>query len=328
MDIVKEFIKASLKEANRSEASVAYNSNITKAERLCIIITKTLNGKITERDWNHCFIEFNLPQNYKFLVRHYSGSGKEVCGVFEKCSLIKPDGSSPCYWNNPYNFSKEKDLESAKTCEEKYQTPTEVTLAVRNICRKIESIEESFRDDWHNLPSKYPSDDRKSTKTRKNLEKYKKEQAYYRDLFVKSKAIPEEDLAKYIISIKTESCDDGDWDDDSAKFNAKIAFILRDKTTKALYEFIYDVYFTAGAGGWYSPGSSWGYGYEPPDGESWLTGDVYDIEACCDDVQSDEPVNEEFEEHIMDILDKFCESGMLDKYIEDNLEDITGQDIR
>ena len=85
MDIVKEFIKASLKEANRSEASVAYNSNITKAERLCIIITKTLNGKITERDWNHCFIEFNLPQNYKFLVRHYSGSGKEVCGVFEKC---------------------------------------------------------------------------------------------------------------------------------------------------------------------------------------------------------------------------------------------------
>ena len=147
---------------------------------------------------------------------------------------------------------------------------------------------------------------------------------YYRDLFVKSGAISEEDLARYIISIKPEKCDDGDWDDDSARFNAKIAFIFRDKATKALYKFIYDVDFTAGAGGWYSPGSYW----EPPDGEDWLTGDVNDSEAYCEDIQSDEPVSEEFEEYIMDILDKFCDSGMLDKYLEDNLEDITGQEIR
>ena len=99
---------------------------------------------------------------------------------------------------------------------------------------------------------------------------------------------------------------------------------MRDKTTKALYKFIYDVDFTAGAGGWYSPGSYW----EPPDGEDWLTGDVNDSEAYCEDVQSDEPVSDELEEHIMDILDKFCDSGMLDKYLEDNLEDITGQEIR
>ena len=71
----------------------------------------------------------------------------------------------------------------------------------------------------------YDSVDKKSTKARRNLEKYKKRQAYYRNLFIKS----EEDLEKYIISIKPEDCDDGDWDNDSARFTAKIAFIFRDR---------------------------------------------------------------------------------------------------
>ena len=316
MDIIQDFIKASLKEANRSEVSVAYNTNISKTERLAIILAKSLNGKILKKDRYSFSLKFSLPQNYSFRV-YYSNSSFP--------GHISLNDKEIFYWKNLY-FVKGRDInyltDEAKDCENKYNVPVDVSLAALKITSKMLSIEETFNS--QNLPDKNATDKRASTKARRNLERYKKEQAYYRDLFIKSEAISKEDLEKYIISIKPESCDDGDWDDDRARFNAKIAFILRDKTTKALYKFIYDVDFTAGAGGWYSPGSYW----EPPDGEDWLTGDVNDSEAYCEDVQSDEPVSDELEEHIMDILDKFCDSGMLDKYLEDNLEDITGQEIR
>ena len=124
------------------------------------------------------------------------------------------------------------------------------------------------------MPDDRPNDYRKSTRARKNMELYKKDQAYCRDLFVKSGALSEEDLAKYIISIKPERCNDPDWDFDedggSATFDNQIAFIFRDRTTKALYKLIYDVRFTASANGWSSPGSYW----EPPDGEEWHRYDI------------------------------------------------------
>ena len=311
MDIIQEFIKASLKET-RSDMSVMYNNNLSYSEKLAIILAKNLNGKILKKDKYGFSLQFNLPQNYNLEINDdFRGS-------------ISLNEKSIFYWKNLY-FIKDRDIDyltaEAKDCENKYNVPSDVSLAALNIASKMLSIKATF--DSQNLSDK-KVDKRASTKARRNLEIYKKEQAYYRGLFIKSKAISEEDLEKYIISIKPEKCDDGDWDDDSARFNAKIAFIFRDRATKALYKFIYDVDFTAGAGGWYSPGSYW----EPPDGEDWLTGDVNDSEAYCEDVQSDEPVSEEFEEYIMDILDKFCDSGMLDKYLEDNLEDITGQEIR
>lgn len=311
MDIIQEFIKASLKET-RSDMSVMYNNNLSYSEKLAIILAKNLNGKILKKDKYGFSLQFNLPQNYNLEINDdFRGS-------------ISLNEKSIFYWKNLY-FIKDRDIDylttEAKDCENKYNVPSDVSLAALNIASKMLSIKATF--DSQNLSDK-KVDKRASTKARRNLEIYKKEQAYYRGLFIKSKAISEEDLEKYIISIKPEKCDDGDWDDDSARFNAKIAFIFRDKATKALYKFIYDVDFTAGAGGWYNPGSYW----EPPDGEDWLTGDVNDSEAYCEDVQSDEPVSEEFEEYIMDILDKFCDSGMLDKYLEDNLEDITGQEIR
>lgn len=317
MDIVQEFIKASLKEANRSEISIAYNTNLSKTERLAIILAKSLNGKILKKDRYSFSLRFNLPQSYNFRV-YYSNSSFP--------GHISLNDKEIFYWKNLY-FVKGEDInyltDEAKNCENKYNVPVDVSLAALKITSKMLSIEATFNS--QNLPDKDVTDKRASTKARRNLEKYKKEQAYYRDLFVKSGAISEEDLARYIISINPESCDDGDWDGDSAKFNAKIAFIFRDKTTKISYKFIYDVDFTASAGGWYNPGSYW----EPPDGEDWLTGEVYDdFEAYCEDVQSDEPVNEEFEEHIVNILDKFCDSGMLGKYLEDNLEDVTGWEVK
>ena len=154
---------------------------------------------------------------------------------------------------------------------------------------------------------------------------------YYRDLFVKSGAISEKDLARYIISIKPEKCNDPDWDLDysdgggSATFHNKIAFTFRDRITKAVYKLIYNVKFTAGAAGWSSSGSYW----NPPDGEEWLTGDVYnDIEADLYDIKTDEPENGELEDHLVDIIDNFANSGMLNVYIEDNLENVTGYDVK
>lgn len=321
MDIVQEFIKASLKEANRSEVSVAYNTNLSKTERLAIILAKSLNGKILKKDRYSFSLRFNLPQNYNFRV-YYSNSSFP--------GHISLNDKEIFYWKNLY-FVKDRDInyltDEAKNCENKYNVPVDVSLAALKIVSKMLSIEATFNS--QNLPDKDVTDNRASTKARRNLEKYKKEQSYYRDLFVKSGAISEEDLARYIISIEPEECNDPDLDLDddggSATFINKIAFIFKDKITKAFYKLIYEVKFTAGATGWSTPGSYW----EPPDGEEWLTGDVYDdIEADLYDIKTDEPENEALEDHLVDIIDNFVNSSMLAKYIEDNLEDVTCWDVR
>ena len=170
-----------------------------------------------------------------------------------------------------------------------------------------------------------------SLKEDNRLEQYKKDQAYYRNLFIKSGAISEEDLAKYIISIEAAECGEPDWDLDldysgSAKFNSKITFNFRDRTTKALYKFVYNVSFTVGVDGWYSPGNYW----DPPEEDTWLTGDIYngEVEADILDVKVDGPSNGELEDHLADIIDDFAKSDMLAQYINDNLEDITGYDVK
>lgn len=322
MDIVQEFIKASLKEANRSEVSIAYNTNLSKTERLAIILAKSLNGKILKKDRYSFSLQFNLPQNYNFRV-YYSNSSFP--------GHISLNDKEIFYWKNLY-FVKDRDInyltDEAKNCENKYNVPVDVSLAALKIVSKMLSIEATFNS--QNLPDKDVTDKRASTKARRNLEKYKKEQAYYRDLFVKSGAISEEDLTRYIISIEPEECNDPDWDLDddggSATFINKIAFIFKNKITKALYKLIYEVKFTAGADGWSTPGSYW----EPPDGEEWLTGNVYDdIEAEFWDLETDEPeANEALEDHLADIIDNFANSGMLAQYINDNLEDITGYEVK
>ena len=149
---------------------------------------------------------------------------------------------------------------------------------------------------------------------------------YYRNLFIKSGAISEEDLAKYIISIEPEKCDDPYDDDGSVTFNSQIAFIFKDRTTQICYKFIYDVSFSASANDRYSSGSYW----DPPAYDEWLSGDVYNgVDAEYYDLETDAPeTNEELEEHLINIIDNFVNSGMLLKYIKDNLEDITGWDVR
>lgn len=321
MDIIEEFLKASLKE--RSDLSIAYNSNLSYYERLAIILAKNLNGKILKKD-KYCYsVSFNLSQDYSLQI-YYSSSSF--------LGHIYSGNKELFYWKNLFYFkdkSQEELSKEAKECEERFKVPFEVMIEALNLIVKIVSIVHIYSN--QNLPDYQPKDYRKSTKARRNLELYKKDQAYYRDLFVKSGAIPEEDLARYIISIKPEGCEEPDWDIDysdgggSATVDSKIAFILRDKITKALYKLIYNVRFTASAGGWYSSGSYW----EPPDGEAWFTGNVYDdVEAEFDEIKTDEPLNEEFEEHLIDIIDDFTSSGMLAKYVEDNLEDITGYDVK
>ena len=152
---------------------------------------------------------------------------------------------------------------------------------------------------------------------------------YSRDLFVKSRAISEEDLARYIISIEPVKCDDlySSFDDGgSVTFNSQIAFIFRDRITQICYKFIYDVSFSASANDRYSSGSYW----DPPAYDEWLTGDVYNgVDAEYYDLETDAPeTNEELEGHLINIIDNFANSGMLLKYIKDNLEDITGWDVR
>lgn len=323
MDIVQEFIKASLKET-RNDMSTAYNSNLSKSERLAIILAKNLNGKILKKNRNSFSVIFNLSQDYNIKI--YYSQGWE--GSFSGHVYLKDE--ELFYWKNLWFFkgeSQEYLTKTAKECSEKYNVPFEVLSEAMNFIAKSVSVIETFNN--QNLPDDRPNDYRKSTRARKNLELYKKDQAYYKDLFIKSGALSEEDLAKYIISIKPEKCNDPDWDLDedggSATFDNQIAFTFRDRITKALYKLIYDVRFTAGANGWSSPGSYW----EPPDGEEWLTGDVYDdVEADFNDIKTDEPLNEDLEEHLANIIDNFANSGMLAKYIEDNLEDVTGYDVR
>ena len=316
MDIVQKFIKASLKEANRSEASIAYNTNLSYYERLAIILAKSLNGKILKKNKYDFSITFDLPQNYSLKVDQSNAAASGYV------SLNK---------NNTEIFDKSLSVFEGKTLEsyssiineyaKRYNVPIEILTKAFEYIFKIVSIGNQ------KLPSNRPNDYRKSTIARQKIEQYKKEYAYYKDLFIKSGTISEEDLAKYIISIKPGRCDNYDYDDDdSITFNSQIAFIFKDRTTRIRYKFIYDVSFSASATSRYSPGDYW----EPPMYDEWLTGDVYDgIEAVFYDLETDAlETNEELEGHLINIIDNFANSGMLLKYIKDNLEDITGWDVR
>ena len=320
MDIVQKFIKASLKEANRSDMSVAYNSNISKSERLAIILAKNLNGKILKKDKVDFLLQFDLPQNYSLKV------DSDLRGQ------IFLGEKNIFYWRN-LSFVKGQNIidltDIAKNYDDEYGIPADVSFAALKLATKIVSIKEEFYK--QDLPDENSYNHRKSARDRRNLEKYKKDQAYYRNLFIKSGAISEEDLAKYLISIEATECGEPDWDLDldysgSAKFDSKITFSFRDRTTKALYKFVYNVSFTVGVDGWYSPGNYW----DPPEEDTWLTGDIYngEVEADLLDVKVDGPSNGELEDHLADIIDDFAKSGMLAQYINDNLEDITGYDIK
>ena len=319
MDIVQKFIKASLKEANRSEASIAYNTNLSYYERLAIILAKNLNGKILKKNKYDFSITFDLPQNYSLKVDQSNAAASGYV------SLNK---------NNTEIFDKSLSVFEGKTLEsyssiineyaKRYNVPIEILTKAFEYIFKIVSITSTFNN--QKLPSNRPNDYRKSTIARQKIEQYKKEYAYYKDLFIKSGAISEEDLAKYIISIEPGRCDNYDYDDDSKTFNSQIAFIFKDRTTRIRYKFIYDVSFSASVTCRYSPGDYW----EPPMYDEWLTGDVYDgIEAVFYDLETDAlETNEELEGHLINIIDNFANSGMLLKYIKDNLEDITGWDVR
>ena len=322
MDIVQKFIKASLKEANRSEASIIYNNNLSYYEKLAIILAKRLNGKILKKRKDEFSIAFDLPQNYSLKVSRcdvvypgYVSLNKNNIEIFDKdLSFFKSD-SLESYSDTINEYAK------------RYKVPVEVLTKVFEYILKVKSIISTFNS--QTSPKKQAKIYRKSTIARQKLEQHKKEYGYYRDLFVKSGAISKEDLAKYIISIEPKKCDDyysSPYDDDSVTFNSQIAFIFRDRTTQIRYKFIYDVNFSVSAISWYSPGSYW----EPPMYDDWLTGNVYDgIEAEFYDLETDAlEINEELKEHLINIIDDFANSSMLLKYITDNLEDITGWDVR
>lgn len=321
MDIVQKFIKTSLKEANRNNMSIAYNSNISKIERLAIILAKNLNGKIIEKNKVDFLLQFDLPQNYSLKIDN------------DLKGRILLNKEEIFYWHD-LSFVKDKDInyltDDAKDCEDRFNVPVDVSLAALKLAAKIVSIKEAFNE--QNLPDENSYDHRKSTRARRNIERYKKEQAYYRELFVKSGAISEEDLAKYIISINTIKCEDYRTNIDypegegSAIFDSEIAFIFKDIAINARYDIIFSVRFAASAEGWHNPGDYW----DPPDGEEWLTGEVLDDEVDADysEIKTNGPLNDELEEHLIDIVYNFAESGMLAQYLEDNLEDITEWEIR
>lgn len=324
MDIVQKFIKASLKEANRSEASIIYNNNLSYYEKLAIILAKRLNGKILKKRKYDFSIAFDLPQNYSLKVSQ--------CDAYYS-SYVSLNKNNIEIFDKDLSFFKGDNLESySDTINEYakiYKVPVEVLTKVFEYILKVKSIISTFNSQT-SLKGQAKIY-RKSTIARQKLEQYKKDYGYYRDLFVKSGAISKEDLAKYTISIEPEECGEPDWDLDldysgSAKFDSKITFNFRDRTTKALYKFVYNVSFTVGVDGWYSPGDYW----DPPEGEEWLTGDIYngEVEADLLDVKVDGPSNGELEDHLADIIDDFANSGMLAQYINDNLEDITGYNVK
>lgn len=331
MDIVQEFIQASLKEANRSDASILYNSNLSWCERLATFIAKKLNGRVLQKRKDHFNLEFNLPQNYKLRTYYYKEDG------FNSIKIITPEGKEPFYWTTIYffeDYSKEDqdgfERKIAQREEEKYHIPQEITLACINMCKKIIDIEESFRENW--ISDK--KDNRDSTKDRQRLEYYKKQQGFFQkclDKYIKTLAEDEaEDLKKYSIIVKCIDCDDGDWDGDCASFYSNFYFTFVDKATKNSWKFEYSIYFKAAAGGWYFPGSAPGYGYDPPDGESWLIdGHTYVVDVELNDVDSDVEVNEEFEQSLMNLLEKFLKSDDgFNNYIDNYLEEITGSEVR
>lgn len=316
MDIVKDFIKASLKEANRSEASIIYNSNLSYCEKLAIILAKRLNGRVLKNDKyykNYCVVVFDLPQNYSLKVSQsdinpdpfgYITLSKNNIEIFDQSLMGFKYDNLESYSDTINEYAKI------------YKVPVEVITKAFEYILKVISITSTFNNQVSSRDQAKIY--KKSTITRQKLERYKKEYAYYRSLFVKSGVISEEDLARYIISVVPEECKVLNLDLDDygggglATFLSKIAFTFRDRITKAIYKFIYSVELTAGM-----------------DGNEWLTGDVYDdIEVDLCGIETDGPENGELEDHLVNIIDDFTNSDMFIQYINDNLDGITGYDIK
>lgn len=316
MDIVKDFIKASLKEANRSEASIIYNSNLSYCEKLAIILAKRLNGKVLKNGKyykNYCVVVFDLPQNYSLKISQsdinpsplgYITLSKNNIEIFDQSLMGFKDDNLESYSDTINEYAKI------------YKVPVEVITKAFEYILKVISITSTFNNQVS--PRGRAKIYRKSTITRQKLERYKKEYGYYRSLFVKSGVISEEDLARYIISVVPEECKVLDLDLDDygggglATFLSKIAFTFRDRITKAIYKFIYSVELTA-----------------EMDGKEWLTGDVYDdIEVDLCGIETDGPENGELEDHLVNIIDDFTNSDMFIQYINDNLDGITGYDVK
>lgn len=316
MDIVQKFIKASLREANRSEASIIYNSNLSYCEKLAIILAKRLNGKVLKNGKyykNYCVVVFDLPQNYSLKISQsdinpnpldYITLSKNNIEIFDQSLMGFKDDNLESYSDTINEYAKI------------YKVPVEVITKAFEYILKVISITSTFNNQVS--PRGRAKIYRKSTITRQKLERYKKEYGYYRSLFVKSGVISEEDLARYIISVAPEECKVLDLDLDDygggglATFLSKIAFTFRDRITKAIYKFIYSVELTAGM-----------------DGKEWLTGDVYDnIEVDLCGIETDGPENGELEDHLVNIIDDFTNSDMFIQYINDNLDGITGYDVK
>lgn len=158
------------------------------------------------------------------------------------------------------------------------------------------------------------------------------EQSYCKELFIKSKAISEEDLAKYDISFTHIDCREYEYNIDysegygSVIFDSEILFTFEDKITKARYDITFLVRFDARAEGRRYPGSYW----DPPEDEDWLIGEIWDdgFEAEYSKIETNGPTNDELEEHLIDIVYNFTESDTFFLYLTDNLGSITGWEIR
>lgn len=158
------------------------------------------------------------------------------------------------------------------------------------------------------------------------------EQSYDKELFIKSKAISEEDLAKYDISFTHIDCREYEYNIDysegygSVIFDSEILFTFKDKITKARYDITFSVRFDARAEGRRYPGSYW----DPPEDEYWLIGEIWDdgFEAEYSKIETNGPTSDELEDHLIDIVYNFTESDTFFHYLTDNLEGITGWEIR
>lgn len=309
--ILDEFFKKYNLSESRSDDSVIYNDNLKKWDKLKILI-KRLGGKEEEKSGYWFTYKFDLPEGY---CLQFQGN---------KTSIFS-ETNRGFYWSEyAFNLRLTDSEEKYEEYNSKYGVPVEVSKAAIKIINKVEEFYNKIPEDI-------------TTKKKLSVQdKYRVQHGYGKEELIKAGVASEKDLSRFIITLSNSSSNYDSWDDDTATFGFDNTITFKDKSTGVIYKYETPITVIADAGGWYSPGDSWGYGCEPPDGESWLEG-VRSVEM------DDEPyliINDDPDIDVEDISDKetvkwlshivkeYLSSDAYVNYVDKDLEGITGCEVR
>lgn len=204
---------------------------------------------------------------------------------------------------------------------EVFEKSIELIEELANLYKESDQIDSEIIDSRVEKPKKIPNKDL--------VDIYRKGYKWLKD----TGAFEDGFLEKFHCAVNPQVTSYQDWDDDKYTCKSLYEFIFKSKETRETYKFEIPMYLFCSADGWYDAGSFW----EPPDGESWVT-DLNEFELDSDGeceegyaaYCSESPSNpdQELIDTILAALTAIAESSDFRNHIEEDLEDLTGQEVK